>query len=117
MKSKLLKLTIAAFVAMTINANAQAPLTGVLTETFDNWTGSTPNGAMVAPVTTIAAGSVTQVTNSNTLTPVQSGTYSCKLVNTASSYTPGIMGMTPVSVTAGTGYQISYYARGKGTIT
>lgn len=121
MKSRLLKLTIAVFAAFSFNVNAQtSPATlgaAIVNNGFETWTGSTPNGWMVAPATTIAGANVTQVTNSSTLTPVQSGTYSCKMVNTASSYTSGIMAATGVSVTAGMGYQISYYARGKGTIT
>ena len=121
MKSKLLKLTIAAFVAMTVNANAQATLgTAIVNNGFETWSGASPNvpaGWEVAPASTIAAANVTQVTNSNTVIPVQSGTYSCKLVNTATTYTSGILAGTGVSVTAGMGYQVSYYARGKGTIT
>jgi hypothetical protein len=121
MKSKLLKLTIAAFVAMTINANAQATLGApVVVNTFESWSGASPNvpaGWEVAPASTIAAANVTQVTNSNTLTPVQSGSFSCKMVNTASTYTSGIMAGTATNVVAGTGYQISYFARGKGTIS
>ncbi|MFI5140782.1 MAG: T9SS type A sorting domain-containing protein [Bacteroidia bacterium] len=120
MKSKLLKLTIAAFVAMTTFVNAQtAPATlgaAIVTETFENWTGSVPNNWEIAPANTIAAANVTQVTN-NTLTPVQSGTYSCKLVNTVASYTAGVFATNTVSITQGMAYQISYYARGKGTIT
>ncbi|HXU28225.1 MAG TPA: T9SS type A sorting domain-containing protein [Bacteroidia bacterium] len=123
MKSKLLKLTVAAFVAMTtfVHAQTTAPATlgaAIVTETFENWSGASPNVPAnweVAPANTIAAANVQQVTTS-TVTPVQSGTYSCKLINTASSYTSGILAGTPVSVTAGMGYQISYYARGKGTI-
>ncbi len=120
MKSKLLKLTIAAFTALALNVQAQSPATlgSILVfDGFETWTGATPNNWMLAPVTTIAPSGVTQVTNASTLTPVESGTFSCKLVNTASSYTSGIMGGTPVAVTAGMGYQVSYYARGKGTIT
>ncbi len=120
MKSKLLKLTIAAFVAMTINANAQATLGApVVVNTFESWSGASPNvpaGWEVAPASTIAAANVSQVTTVGTLS-VQSGTYSCKLVNTATTYTSGILAGTGVSVTAGMGYQVSYYARGKGTIT
>jgi|GEM_PF-982503 len=129
MKSKLLKLTVAAFMVFTaVKTQAQAQpaplLPAIINNGFENWTGSVPNGWEVGPASTIASANVTQVTN-NTVTPVQSGTYSCKLVNTASSYTPGIMATTSVAVTAGgtatTGpvqaYQVSYYARGKGTIT
>ena len=129
MKSKLLKLTIAAFMVFTIKTKAQTPATlgpNLITNSgFENWSGGIPTGWEVGPASTIASGNVTQVTNSNTLTPVQSGSFSCKMVNTASSYTPGIMATTSVAVTAGgtasTGpvmaYQVSYYARGKGTIT
>ncbi|HTA61384.1 MAG TPA: T9SS type A sorting domain-containing protein [Bacteroidia bacterium] len=123
MKSKLLKLTVAAFVAMTTFVNAQtAPATlgtAIVTETFENWSGATPNVPTnweIAPANTIAAANVQQVTTTSTVTPVQSGTYSCKLINTVASYTSGVFATNPVSVTAGTGYQISYYARGKGTI-
>jgi predicted extracellular nuclease len=122
MKSNLLKLTIAAFVAMTIKVSAQATLgTAIINNGFETWTGGTPNvpvGWEAGPASTIAPANVTQVTNSSTVTPVQSGTYSCKLINTASSYTPGIIATSSVAVTAGTmAYQVSYYARGKGTIT
>lgn len=118
MKSKLLKLTVAAFVAMTTFMHAQAPLgTAIITETFENWTGSVPNNWEIAPANTIAAANVQQVTNSSTVTPVQSGSYSCKLINTASSYTPGVFATNTVAITAGMAYQVSYYARGKGTIS
>lgn len=121
MKSKLLKLTVAAFVAMSTYMHAQAPLgAAIVHETFEAWSGASPNVPTnweVAPANTIAAANVQQVTNSSTLTPVQSGSYSCKLINTASSYTPGIFATNTVAVTAGTGYQVSYYARGKGTIS
>ena len=121
MKSKLLKLTIAAFVAMSIKVSAQATLgAAIINNGFETWSSTAPivpTGWEIAPASTIAAANVTQVTNSSTVTPVQSGSFSCKLVNTASSYTPGIMATSTVGVTAGMGYQISYYARGKGTIT
>ncbi len=124
MKSKLLTLTLAAFVAMTLKVSAQAtPATlgaAIINNGFETWSANPPiipAGWEVAPASTIAAASVTQVTNSSTVTPVQSGSFSCKLINTAATYTPGIMAGTAVSVTAGTGYQISYYARGKGTIS
>ncbi|MEO8759582.1 MAG: T9SS type A sorting domain-containing protein [Bacteroidia bacterium] len=119
MKSKLFKLTIAAFVVMTIKVSAQATLgAAIVTETFENWTGSVPNNWEISPASTIASANVTKVTNSSTVTPVQSGNFSCKLVNTASSYTPGIMAGVTVAVTAApVAYQISYYARGKGTIS
>ena len=127
MKSKLLKLTVAAFVAMTTWMHAQSPATlgtAIVTETFENWTGSVPNNWEIGPANTIAPANVQQVTNSSTVTPVQSGNYSCKLINTAASYTPGIIAGTTVAVSsptlnpsAPTAYQVSYYARGKGTIT
>ena len=121
MKSKLLKLTIAAFVAMTINANAQATLgADIVNNGFETWSGSVPTGWEVAPANTIGTNtvsSVAQVTNSNTVTPVQSGNFSCKLKNTGSSYTTGVLAGTGVSVTQGMGYAVSYYARGKGTIS
>lgn len=124
MKSKLLKLTVAAFVAMTTFMHAQtAPATlgaAIVNDGFETWTSTAPIAPTnweIAPANTIAAANVQQVTNSSTLTPVQSGTYSCKLINTATSYTPGIVAGNTVAVTAGMGYQISYYARGKGTIT
>ena len=121
MKSKLLKLTVAAFVAMSTFVHAQAPATlgaAIINEGFESWntaTPSVPNNWEIAPASTIAAANVTPVTV-NTLTPVQSGTLSCKLVNTVASYTAGIFATNPTTVTAGMGYQISYYARGKGTI-
>lgn len=130
MKSKLLKLTVAAFMVFTVKTQAQtAPATlgaAIINNGFETWSSSAPivpSGWEVAPASTIPAANVTQVTNSSTLTPVQSGMYSCKLINTATSYTSGIMAGTATAVIAGgTGapvkaYQVSYFARGKGTIT
>jgi|ERR1700757_865030 len=123
MKSKLLKLTVAAFVAMTTFVHAQtAPATlgaAIVNEGFENWSGASPNVPTnweIAPANTIPAAQVAQVVTTSTATPVQSGIYSCKLVNTVASYSVGVFATNPVAVTAGTGYQISYYARGKGTI-
>jgi hypothetical protein len=101
MKSKLLKLTMAVFTALAININAQ-PATlqpAIIVDGFESWTGQVPNNWMKAPVTTIPAGGVKQALPTGTLTASQSGTYACNMQNT------------------GMGYQVSYYARGKGTIT
>ena len=121
MKSKLLKLTFALFAATALNVQAQTlPATlgaDVVNDGFEAWTGSAPTTWNIAPASTILAANVTKVTNASTLTPVQSGSFSLKMVNTASSYTSGIMATNPVAVTGGMGYQISFYARGKGTIT
>ncbi|MBS1645865.1 MAG: T9SS type A sorting domain-containing protein [Bacteroidetes bacterium] len=120
MKTKLLQASMIAFVAMTINVSAQAPLgPAIITDGFENWTGSNPNNWMAAPANTIATtsvSSVAQVASSSTNTP-QSGSYSCKLINSSSSYSTGIMAYAPTTVTASpVAYQISYFARGKGTI-
>jgi hypothetical protein len=123
MKSKLLKLTVAAFVAMSTFMHAQtAPATlgpHIVYETFENWSGASPNVPTdweIAPANTIPSSNVAQVVTTSTAVAVQSGIYSCKLVNTVASYSTGCFASVPVAVTAGTGYQISYYARGKGTI-
>ena len=119
MKSKLLKLSMFVFTALAININAQPATLGaaIITEGFENWTGQTPNNWMQAPVTTIPSSGVKQAVATGTLTAAQSGTFAVNLQNTVASYTAGIMGGTPIAVTAGMGYQVSYYARGKGTIT
>jgi hypothetical protein len=121
MKTKLLKLTSALFTLLAVNINAQtAPATlgaATIGDDFENWTGMTPNNWMKAPVTTIAPGGVKQAVATGTLTASQSGTFAANLQNSTTSYTAGIMGGNPVAVTAGMGYQVSYYARGKGTIT
>jgi len=119
MKSKLLKLTMAVFTALAMNINAQPATLGaaIINDGFESWTAQTPNNWMKAPVTTIPASGVKQALATGTLTASQSGTFACNLQNTVASYTPGIMGGNPIAVTAGMGYQVSYYARGKGTIT
>jgi len=122
MKSKLLKLTAAALMVFTIQVKAQAPATlgaAIVNEGFETWNGASPNVPAnweIAPANTIPASQVAQVVTTNTAIPVQSGIYSCKLVNSVASYSVGVFASQPVSVTAGMGYQISYYARGKGTI-
>jgi hypothetical protein len=128
MKSKLLKLTIAVFGAFALNMHAQtAPATlgaAIINDGFENWSGSPlmPTNWMKAPVTTMptvatATLGIKQAVATGTLTASQSGSLAANIVNTASSYTPAIIGGNPVAVTAGKGYQVSYYARGKGTIT
>ncbi|HWY37284.1 MAG TPA: T9SS type A sorting domain-containing protein [Bacteroidia bacterium] len=120
MKSKLLTLSLALFTFFTVNMFAQSPATlgaAIINDGFESWTGTTPNNWMKAPVTTIAPTGVKQAVATGSLTASQSGSFACNLQNTATSYTSGIMGGTPVAVTAGMGYQVSYYARGKGTIT
>jgi predicted extracellular nuclease len=121
MKSNLLRLTIAVIMALAINAQAQtSPATlgaDIINDGFESWTGQVPNNWMKAPVTTISTAGVKQALPTGTLSASESGTYACNMQNTAASYTSGIMGGNPVSVTAGMGYQVSYYARGKGTIT
>jgi hypothetical protein len=118
MKSKLLTLTLAACMALTIKVQAQSPATlqaPIVNEAFDNWTGSTPNNWMISPATTIPASGVSKTVTTNTTYPVY-GAASCNLVNTNAT-TYSTMATNGVSVTAGMGYQISYRARGKGTIT
>lgn len=121
MKTNLLRLTIAVFMAFAVSTQAQtspAPLgAAIINDGFENWTGNTPNNWMVAPVTTIPASGVSKSVATGTLTASQSGNFACNMQNTSSSYTAGIMGGSPIAVTAGMGYQVSYYARGKGTIT
>src|ERR1035437_3272023 len=116
MKSKLLKLSVAAFVTLIMNVHAQTPATlgsPIVQEGFDVWTGSTPNNWMIAPATNILPANVTKTVTTNTLYPVY-GAAACNLINTATTYSA--MAGTGVSVTAGMGDQISYYVRGKGTI-
>lgn len=96
----------------------QAPLAPVLMDGFELWSGTpmNPSNWMAPPATTISPNSVTQVVTINPLYPVQSGNYSCKLINSLTGYTG--MGYNNTAPTiAGEGYKISYYARGKGTIT
>ena len=122
MKSKLLKLTVAAFVAMSTFMYAQSPATlgtAIIVEGFENWSGASPNVPTnweIAPANSIPSAQVAQVVTTNTAIPVQSGIYSCKLVNSVASYSVGCFATNPTTVTAGMGYQVSYYARGKGTI-
>lgn len=96
---------------------SQAPLTPVLVDGFESWNGTplNPTTWMAAPSTTISPDSVMQVVTTNTLYPVQSGTYSCKLLNVSPTFS-AIGFNSPSNTMAGMGYQISYYARGKGTI-
>jgi len=127
MKSKLLKLTAAALMVFTIKVQAQAPATlgtAIINEEFENWsTAATPvpNNWEVSPANSIAAANVqktaTVLTSTAVINPVLTGTNSCKLINTATSYTPGVFAGATMSVTAGACYQVSYYARGKGTIS
>ena len=123
MKSKLLKLTLAALLVFNIKMQSQvippATLgTAVFFDGFENWAGTPtqPTAWMQAPTTTIPASGVTQAATTSTATPAEQGTYACNLQNTATTYS--YMATSPTfSVTAGMGYQITYYARGKGTIS
>ncbi|MGZ3863526.1 MAG: T9SS type A sorting domain-containing protein [Bacteroidia bacterium] len=124
MKSNLLRLTIAVLMAFAVSTQAQtSPATlgaAIINDGFENWTGSTPNNWNIAPVSTIGTSTVSsiqQAVATGTLAASQSGSFACNMRNTSSSYTIGIMGGNPIAVTAGMGYQVSYYARGKGTIT
>jgi hypothetical protein len=119
MKSKLLKLTVAALMVFNIKTQAQvSPATlgsPIIVSGFDTWTGATPNGWMAAPATTIPASGVSETVTTNTVYPVY-GAAACNLINTGTSYTTGVIATSSVSVTSGMAYEISYYARGKGTI-
>jgi predicted extracellular nuclease len=122
MKSKLLKLTAAALMVFTMQVKAQSPATlgaSIVNEGFETWSGASPNVPAhweIAPANTIPAANVAQVVTTSTAVAVQSGIYSCKLTNSVASYSTGCFASQPVAVTAGMGYQISYFARGKGTI-
>ncbi len=125
MKSKLLNLTAAALMLFSIKTQAQAiysPATysaNVIDDGFEHWT----TGSPIQPTnwgganSTITASHVTQVTNA-TYSPtlaVQSGNYAVKVTYTNTTY--GYLTTdTTYSVTAGTAYAISFYARGKGDI-
>ena len=126
MKSKLSKLTVAALMVFTIKVQAQliAPATlgaPVFYSGFNLWTGTPtqPNGWMQAPTTTMPASGVVPTSNvtSTTASPlIEEGTMSCNLQNTSTTYSYMATGAT-YNVTMGMGYEISYYARGKGTIS
>src|SRR5665213_2450701 len=122
MKSKLLNLTVAALMVFTIKTQAQTPAYApaplgapTLFEGFESWTGGAPTNWMQAPTTTLPAGAVTQAVTS-TATPAEEGTMACNIQNTSTTYSYMATGAT-YSITAGMGYQITYYARGKGTIS
>ncbi|HEX7414475.1 MAG TPA: T9SS type A sorting domain-containing protein [Bacteroidia bacterium] len=123
MKSKLLKLTVAAFMVLTIKTQAQTAVPATLQPSiffdgFETWAGTPtqPTVWMQAPASTMPATAVIQsVTTPTTLAAFQ-GTKACNLVNTATTYS--YMATAPIyTVTAGMAYQISYYTRGKGTIS
>jgi hypothetical protein len=126
MKSKLLKLTVAALMVCTIKTQAQVipPATfsaSIFVDGFESWAGSPlqPTVWQQAPNTTLPAANCVQtssVTSAGATPLVQSGAYSCNLQNTATTYSFTCTAPT-FSVTAGTGYAISYYVRGKGDIT
>lgn len=124
MKSKLLKLTVAALMVFTIKVQAQAPTytpatlgAPVFYDGFESWAGtpSLPTNWMKPPTTTIPSGSVTPAVTS-TATPAEEGTMACNLRNTATTYSY-MATAASYSVTQNMGYEISYYARGKGTIS
>jgi len=120
MKSKLLKLTVAALMVFTIKTQAQVtpPATysaTIFDDGFETWAGTPlqPTMWMQMPNTTLPATAVTQGTTTNT---AESGSYYCNLVNTSTTYSY-MCTAANFSVTQGTGYTISYYARGKGDIS
>ncbi len=128
MKSKLLKLTVSALMVFTVGTKAQTlPATlgaSVFFDGFNTWTtGATPVPSlwMQSPVTTLPTSTVninqTSTTTSGNATPLaEEGAFSCNLQNTSTTYS--IMATDTIySVTAGMSYQISYYVRGKGTIS
>ncbi len=123
MKSKLLKLTVAALMVCTIKTQAQTTLPATLgasifEDGFNTWAGTPlqPTVWMFAPVTTMPSGSVVQSTTTATLPTEEATGFSCNLVNTATTYS--YMATDTIHpVTAGMAYQISYYVRGKGTIS
>ncbi len=107
------------FAIADVNLQAQTPATlgpAIVVEGFDVWTGTTPNNWMIAPATNISPANVTKAITTNTLYPVY-GAAACNLVNTTALFSTAVMAGNPVAVTAGMGYQVSYYARGKGNIT
>lgn len=128
MKSKLLKLTVAALMVFTIKVQAQAPTyspavlgAAIINDGFESWAGTPtqPTFWMQPPTTTMPASAVvpTSAATSTTASPlIQSGTMSCNLQNTTTTYSY-IATAATFPVTAGMAYQISYYARGKGTIS
>ena len=71
MKSNLLRLTIAVFMAFAVSAQAQTPPAtlgaAIINDGFESWTGSTPNNWMKAPVTTIPASGVSKSLATGTL--------------------------------------------------
>lgn len=89
--------------ALTGMASAQ-----VFTSGFENWTGGTPDGWMGSK-SNIPAGSVTMVTDNP-----HSGNSAVGLANTAAGHKR--FSTTAVTVTSGTTYQVSYWARGSGSI-
>jgi hypothetical protein len=111
MKSKLLTLTLAAFMAIAGKTQAQV----IFYNGFENWAGTplNPTQWMGAPATNIVPDSVMQVVATGTLTP-EEGTYACKLKNVSSTHVR--FATQPVAIVGGQAYEISYYARGKGSI-
>ena len=124
MKTKLLTLIAASLVLITIKVNAQTPTytpaplgAPVFFDGFETWAGTPlqPTVWMKTPTTNITNTLVTQSVTTPTTLAAEQGTYACNLKNTTTTYS--YMATAPnYSVTAGMGYEISYYARGKGTI-
>ncbi|MHB8400807.1 MAG: T9SS type A sorting domain-containing protein [Bacteroidia bacterium] len=124
MKSKLLKLTVAAFMVLTIKTQAQTVTppatlgTSIFFDGFETWAGTPtqPTVWMQAPATTLPASAVIQSVTTPTNLAAEQGTYACNLQNTTTTYSIMATAAT-YSVTAGMAYQVSYYVRGKGTIS
>ncbi len=111
MKTKLLTLTIIAFLATALNVNAQT----IFYDGFENWAGTplNPTAWMGAPGTNIAPDSVLKVVATGTLLPEEL-TAACKLKNVSSTHKR--MATQPLAIVGGQAYKITYYARGQGSI-
>ena len=97
-------LTLAALVFTAVQVNAQ----NIFASSFENWTGTTPDG-WVGAKTSLEADSIIQADQS-----IQYGNYAVKLVNAESSHKR--FTTQSLAVDSGLTYTIRFYVRGEGNI-
>lgn len=92
--------------ALLLGLSTQAQT--IVATSFESWTGTVPDG-WVGSKTNFAADSIQQADQN-----IQFGTYAVRLVNATNTHKR--FTTTSQSVTTGTAYNISFYARGNGEI-